>query len=54
MMNLARISCDGACPAGLEGQLVDATMWFVVASVAAVVVVQAWFIYQRQEREIEE
>jgi len=52
-MSLARISCDGPCPTGLEGQLVDPTMWAVVAAVALAVVVQAWFIYQRQEREIE-
>lgn len=47
-MYLARIYCDGPCPADLAGQLEQWTMWLTVGTVAAVVAVQAWFIYRTE------
>lgn len=53
-MYLARITCDGPCPADLAGQLEQWTMWLVVGTVAVAVCLQAWTISQRQECETEE
>jgi len=52
-MSLARISCDGPCPAIHVTEMTELTVSLIVATVVLAVVVQLLVIYRRQRCETE-